>query len=917
MSERWRPRVVAGGLVLLLAFLLGGVFGVVVAGVALARARTDPAAPAFAAAGCVLAAALASLVPWPVAGSLSLDFAGRRELAGGFGLAAAVLLGVAAAGAAVGERKPRTSSRVALGHSAAWASRVPVGDVAVVAGSTLLAVAVRVIAAPAALPPGYAQVVDSIVSGWGIRYAPSEGASTAFHPPLAAIVAAVAPDASHWVLVVVSALVAGACSLLALRLGGPVAGVIAGGLAALLPSFWGQQLPESLAMLGVLLCLTLARPAAWTASRAGWAGVSAGLAALARPETLLLLLVVAGWVLLDPATRRGWLAVFVVGFAVVYAPWQLHVVRTFGVAKPSLNLGATVAGANTPAAKHGDLRGAWDLRGVFDPTLAPPEASSPDEAERDRSLLRSGLQRASWSAAPTVVPARVLRGWELWSPASAGRAREGRGLPYPGGQGGGVVEGVASLAGLGGLVALRRRWRTLFPLFAIPALFTVEAALLFGDRGLRSWAAPMTVLAIALLGAGRVRPRPAHAARRRHLRKDGALARESMLVFGATTLTNLAAYGYHVLLSRSLGPAHYGTLGALLALGIVASVPAAGLQYAVARRVAVDPAGDGLASARGAATLAIGAGTVGLLATAGVSPLLAGFLHADVGAVLWFAVWLVPLALAPVLLGYLQGSRQFWWFSAAVVAVGATRVGMAAVVRLGGFGVAGGVAAMALASLASVLVALPACRTIVRPRRPPGGLSREIVANTVPFVALSVIAALDVVLARHYLDATQAGYYAAAAIAGKIVLWAPAALAMVAFPEFATSPPGGAVLRRTIVLAGAVCLAALAGIELFKRPLIGGLFGSEFLPSTDVLALVALAMTCLAIVQVQVTWAIGRRLHRMAAPLGGSVVVLAALLVVFHGSPRVIAADLMATCAGLLAVTTLIVRDAVHREVAA
>lgn len=903
------------GLVVVLSLLFGGFFGVAIAVVALARERKEPRASAFAAAGCVLLAGLASLVPWPTAGSLGLDFAERRHLAAGFGLATAILLTVAAAGAATADRVSGGKAERPRGAHGDRLTPRMVGDAVVVGGATVLALAVRLVTAPAALPPGYGPVVDSIVRGWGLRTEPAEAASTAFHPPLTAFLAAVAPGSAGWTLVVVSALVAGACSLLALRLGGPVAGVIAGFLAAVMPSFWGQQLPESAATLAVLVVILLARPGAWNGARATGAGVSAGMAALARPETLVVLLVVAAWVILDRSARRGWLVTFLAGFALVYAPWQMHVARTFGVLRPSLNLGATVAGANTRAAQYGDLRGSWDLRGVFDSDLAPPEAFSPDEVERDRALFRSGIEHASWSAAPVLAPARVLRGWELWSPVSAARAREGRGLPYSGGLVGGFVEAIVSVVGISSLLILRRQWRSLLPLIAIPALFTVQSALLFGDRGLRSWSAPMAVLGIALVGANAIRSRRPALRSLRHRRpgERSWLARDSVVVFAAMSLTNLAAYGYHVLLSRSLGPARYGTLGALLALGIVASVPSAGLQYAVARRVALDPGGDGLTSARGAATFAGGASLLGFLAVLAGSPLIARFLHADVQSVLWLGAWLIPLALTPVFLGYLQGLRRFWWLSGAVLAVGVTRVGLAALVSAGGFGIAGGVAAMALASLASVLVALPACRGILRASHLPRGLGREITSNALPFLSLSIIAALDVVLARHYLDASQAGYYAAAAIAGKIVLWAPAALAMVAFPDFATSSPGDPALRRTIALAGSVCLTALAGMEIFQRPLVGGLFGSEFLPSSGVLALIALAMTCLAIVQVQVTWAIGHRFRRITLALGCSVAMLGALLVVFHGSPRVIATDLLITCSTLLAVTTLIVRQEVRR----
>lgn len=52
------------------------------------------------------------------------------------------------------------------------------------------------------------------------------------------------------------------------------------------------------------------------------------------------------------------------------------------------------------------------------------------------------------------------------------------------------------------------------------------------------------------------------------------LARYSTLLFAALTFANFSNYLFHVVISRMLGPAAYGALGALLSAFIVISVPA-------------------------------------------------------------------------------------------------------------------------------------------------------------------------------------------------------------------------------------------------------------------------------------------------------------------------------------------------------
>ena len=49
---------------------------------------------------------------------------------------------------------------------------------------------------------------------------------------------------------------------------------------------------------------------------------------------------------------------------------------------------------------------------------------------------------------------------------------------------------------------------------------------------------------------------------------------------------NALNYGYHVFMSRKLGPSSYGALGALLAVTFIFSVPGLALQSIVARHTA-------------------------------------------------------------------------------------------------------------------------------------------------------------------------------------------------------------------------------------------------------------------------------------------------------------------------------------------
>jgi hypothetical protein len=158
--------------------------------------------------------------------------------------------------------------------------------------------------------------------------------------------------------------------VLAHRVAGPTAALVAAGLAAIAPSLWDQQLPVVLAALGVTGAVTLADPPRLDLRRAVAAGAVSGLAVLARPDALVAVAVIVGWLVWcgrrasgagvadGPATaaasvagHRRWLpvAVLVVVALVVVLPWWSEVWRAAGPLRPIGSIGAFVAepGAQT------------------------------------------------------------------------------------------------------------------------------------------------------------------------------------------------------------------------------------------------------------------------------------------------------------------------------------------------------------------------------------------------------------------------------------------------------------------------------------------------------------------------------------------------------------------------------------------
>ncbi len=80
-------------------------------------------------------------------------------------------------------------------------------------------------------------------------------------------------------------------------------------------------------------------------------------------------------------------------------------------------------------------------------------------------------------------------------------------------------------------------------------------------------------------------------------------------------------------------------------------------------------------------------------------------------------------------------------------------------------------------------------------------------------LALTVLANLDLLLARVVLDDVASGRYAVGSVVAKVAYWAPQAVVVVAYPRLAAAGDPGGVLPR-----GAAAVAALGARSPPARP---------------------------------------------------------------------------------------------------
>jgi 4-amino-4-deoxy-L-arabinose transferase-like glycosyltransferase len=333
--------------------------------------------------------------------------------------------------------------------------------------------------------------------------------ASAAHPPLWPLVLAIpsrlgldSVDAHRATGLVLGGVVVVLVALVARRLAGPRAGLIAAALAAVYPVLVGADgslLSETLYGVWVLVVLLAAlelharpRPAP-----ALVLGVAGGLAALTRGEGVLLALCVAAatlWAATGPARPRlRLLALVAVACALTIAPWTIRNWVVLGQPVPiSTNDSTVLAGANCRPAYSGANMGAWDF-GCIDSPRRPYRS----EVALADGWRADGLRYAAdhLDRLPVVIPIRVMRTFDLWQPRRQTLFAEGQDRAV-------AKAGVAAWFllvpfAIWGLVVLRRRGRPIAILLAVPAAIVLTSAIGYGVPRFRH---PVDLVAVIAAG---------------------------------------------------------------------------------------------------------------------------------------------------------------------------------------------------------------------------------------------------------------------------------------------------------------------------------------------------------------------------------------------------------------------------------
>jgi hypothetical protein len=316
------------------------------------------------------------------------------------------------------------------------------------------------------------------------------------------------------------------------------------------------------------------------------------------------------------------------------------------------------------------------------------------------------------------------------------------------------------------------------------------------------------------------------------------LLADSAIVAGGMLAGNALSYGFSFALSHRLGAAGYGQIGTLLALFLIASIPATALQAVTARRIATAKAQDGgvvgdrvhaIAGPLLRWSVLVGAGEAAAFVL--LSPVISAALPAiSTAQVAWTAVSLLPFSVISGYFGLSQGSSRFRDFTLLFILVYGMKL------------VAGVVVGTTLANPTLVMAAValswfPTCavchyllRDMVTVRtliRGDGYLLELRRASWGMGVAL-LLSLLDGLLSAHYYSGATLGSYQAGALFTRAGYFGPQFVGILVYPRLAVPETRRNALRVGVAASLAIGAFVIIVSALSAGPLIDFAFGDYY-----------------------------------------------------------------------------------------
>jgi len=346
--------------------------------------------------------------------------------------------------------------------------------------------------------------------------------------------------------------------------------------------------------------------------------------------------------------------------------------------------------------------------------------------------------------------------------------------------------------------------------------------------------------------------------------KNSPFAVNSIILFSGSMAGSILNYVFHLVVGRMVGVETYGEIESLISLITIISIPAAALtmvatKYSAGSRAENDKKSSHELMAYLNKKVFIYGFPILILASAAI-PFIKKFLNISENLPL-ILIWLIMFL---TLLGAVNGGILAGWQKFKSVSwmgiLGALVKLIAVIIFLkAGFALSGAIGGFTLGVLASYIASIFALKFIRREKNISSykpidfrSLKRYVLPALLGNLAINILGNVDMVLAKHNLDAISAGQYGALTIVSKIIFFATGVIATVLFSMSAENSHQKSnslsILKNAAGLMFLVSFGAMVVYFVFPELVLSLLFGSKYSSVAPYLGFFAIIVTLFSFV---------------------------------------------------------------------
>ena len=307
---------------------------------------------------------------------------------------------------------------------------------------------------------------------------------------------------------------------------------------------------------------------------------------------------------------------------------------------------------------------------------------------------------------------------------------------------------------------------------------------------------------------------------------------------------------FHLLSGRLLGPAGYGSLGAMLTLLLALGVPAGAVQVALTAEVSRLHEADRYIASLPLLLRFLAAGSICAGAIAASAPILAGWLGIESalqGSML--ALFFIPAFGGIVGRSILLGRRQYRRLGTILVIATAARVAVGGALLLLVPSVTMALAVIVASEFLALAMLVWGSGNPVRDALENGAIpwdlrisTSQLLGAVAAFAGFWLLVGLDVIVGKRFLTSEAAGVYAATALAARAVLFIPQSITSSALPDLSRpGEHGRSALRRTLALSSATAAFCAVVVSTAGPTVLSVLLGGDYAFSPGTLVILCIA----------------------------------------------------------------------------